>query len=106
MSERLVHDTEASRYLIYVDEELAGMAEYTVDGQVVDLVHTEVNPSMGGRGIGSRLVAHVLEDIRAQGLEVRPFCSFVAAYIRDHPEFTDLVADPQRFGIKPPEVGT
>jgi len=36
------------------------------------LVHTEVAPSAEGKGVGSRLVAGALDDIRARGLRVVP----------------------------------
>jgi predicted GNAT family acetyltransferase len=37
-------------------------------------------------------VADALDDIRSRGLKVVPLCPFVAAYIRRHPEYEDLVA--------------
>jgi predicted GNAT family acetyltransferase len=37
-------------------------------------------------------VAAVLDDIRARGMKVRPRCPFVARFIREHPQYADLVA--------------
>jgi predicted GNAT family acetyltransferase len=37
-------------------------------------------------------VRGALEQARAQNLKVVPRCSFVAAYLARHPEFTDLLA--------------
>jgi predicted GNAT family acetyltransferase len=48
-------------------------------------------PSLENKGLGARLVAGALDDIRARGLRVVPFCPFVRAYIRRHPEYADLV---------------
>ena len=45
-----------------------------------------------GRGVGGRLVAGVLDDIRARGLLVVPLCSFTRSYIERHPEYQDLIA--------------
>jgi predicted GNAT family acetyltransferase len=50
-----------------------------------------VFPSAEGRGLGSRLVAGALDDIRARGLRAVPLCPFAAAYARRHPEYADLV---------------
>jgi uncharacterized protein len=36
-------------------------------------------------------VRGALDDMRARGLKVAPVCPFVAAYIRRHPEYADLV---------------
>jgi len=56
------------------------------------LVHTDVATSVEGSGVGSALVAGALDDIRARGLRVVPVCPFVAAYVRRHPGYADLVA--------------
>ena len=79
------------RYELRVDGELAGLIAYRKEPGVVVLVHTEVFPSVEGRGLGSTLVAGALDDIRARGLRVVPLCPFAAAYVRRHPEYADLV---------------
>jgi uncharacterized protein len=75
------------RYEIHVDEQLAGSIRYTRDGDVVTLVHTEVDPAFEGHGVGSVLVKGALDDARARGLTVRPLCPFVAAWLRRHPDY-------------------
>lgn len=85
-------DPARRRFEIVVDGEVAGFIVYRVDGGVLTMVHTEVAPSRQGGGVGTALVAGALDDVRARGLSVRPACSFVAAYIREHPSYRDLVA--------------
>jgi predicted GNAT family acetyltransferase len=65
---------------------------YRLEPGVITLVHTEVPPELGGRGVGSALVRGALEAIRARGLKVVVKCPFVAGYMGKHPEFNDLVA--------------
>jgi uncharacterized protein len=77
---------EELRYEILREGELLGEILYRTEPGAVVLVHTEVAPSAEGEGIGSRLVAGALEDIRSRGLRVVPICPFVAAYMRRHPE--------------------
>jgi predicted GNAT family acetyltransferase len=75
-----------SRYEIFVGGELAGFATYRVaDGAVVFLT-TAVDSSHRGVGLGHRLIAHAVDDVRAQGREVVALCPFVAGYISPHPE--------------------
>jgi uncharacterized protein len=81
------------RYELTIDDRRAGLLSFRDDGDVVDLVHTEIDPELRGGELGSELVAGALDDLRARGRSVRPSCSFVAAYIRRHPEYADLVAD-------------
>jgi hypothetical protein len=66
--------------------------EIWVGGEVVTMVHTEIDPADEGSGLGQTLVAAALDDVRAQGRRVRPICPFVAKYIARHPDYADLVA--------------
>ena len=37
-----------------------------------------------------------LDDVRRQGRQVTPVCPFIAAYIKRHPEYIDLVDEAHR----------
>jgi uncharacterized protein len=90
--EEVADNAAKRRYEILVDGEVAG-ASYYQDGEGVRvLTHTEVGEEWEGQGVGSRLIAGALDEIRARGLSVRPICPFAAAYIERHPEYQDLVA--------------
>jgi predicted GNAT family acetyltransferase len=79
------------RYEIEVDGEVAGFINYRRDDGVIELVHTDVAPKWEGQGVGAALVQGALDDLRARGSKVRPYCPFVAKYIHRHPEYQDLV---------------
>lgn len=55
------------------------------------LHHTEVPPAFEGRGVAAALVQAALAHARAQGLKVQPRCSYVALYMRRHPQTLDLL---------------
>jgi predicted GNAT family acetyltransferase len=80
-----------SRYELLLDEDVVGEILYRAAPDHVVLLHTEVLPAVEGKGLGARLVAGALDDIRARGLHVIPICPFAGAYIRRHPEYADLV---------------
>lgn len=65
--------------------------QYSLSGDVITLTHTEVAPELEGRGLAARLARAALEYARERRLRVEPRCSFVAAYIRRHPEYEALV---------------
>ena len=88
----VVDRPEAERYELLVGGSAAGAIAYRSRPGRVVMLHTEVDPQHEGEGLGSRLVAGALDDVRARGLSVTPLCPFVAAYIRRHPEYGDLVA--------------
>lgn len=89
-----VHENPAThRYELEVQGSLA-FIDYRRTGRVVTLTHAEVPEDLRGGGIGSALVRGTLELARSQGDRIVPRCSFVLAYLRRHPEFDDLRADP------------
>src|SRR5947209_9949219 len=57
METTVVDVPERGRFEIRTGDRVVGLASYHVDGRTMTLPHTEVDPSMGGRGLGSRLVA-------------------------------------------------
>lgn len=73
-----------SRYEIFVDEELAGIADYQLSGDTVVFLHTEIKNEFGGRGLGTQLVKYAVEDVTAEGKNIDPKCPFVANYLKKH----------------------
>jgi len=90
MSEGIRNNTAESRFELDV-EGYTALIYYRMEPGVITLVHTEVPPELSGRGVGSRLVRGVLEEVRALGLKVVAKCPFVSAYMGKHPEFNDLL---------------
>ena len=93
------HEAGAARFVVRTPEGLALCSyrrEPGVAGEVLVLHHTEVPVALEGRGLAAALVAAALAWARQEGLRVRPVCSYVAAYMRRHPETLDLLADAAR----------
>lgn len=84
-------DSENHRYVVEIDGEPAGLAVYHLRGGRHFFVHTEVSSQFGGSGLGSRLATYALDDVRRQGGMVAPICPFIAAFIKRHPEYDDIV---------------
>lgn len=80
-----------SRYELLLDGKLVGGVAYLPSPGVVILVHTEIAEELEGQGLGGRLVAGTLDDIRARGLRFVPVCPFVDSYLERRPEYADLV---------------
>jgi hypothetical protein len=93
-----VRDNPAlNRYEIYSDDQRVGLSEYKLHGSVLTLLHTEVDPAFGGRGLGKRLVEGALADARQRGLAVRPMCPYVRKVIADNLQtYLDLVPESER----------
>jgi uncharacterized protein len=65
--------------------------EYTLAGKVLQLIHTEVPPELRGEGLAAELAKSALDWARENGVKVDVICESVAAYIKKHPEYADLV---------------
>jgi predicted GNAT family acetyltransferase len=89
---RVADNPDEHRYEAQIDDKVVGYIAYHLQPRRITLLHTEVDPAFEGRGVGSRLVAAALEDIRSRDLSVRPVCPFVRDFIANHAEYADLVA--------------
>jgi uncharacterized protein len=79
------------KYTIAVDGQTVGLAAVADRDNQRVFYHTEVEPRFEGRGLATILVDEALEATRADGKRVVPVCPMVAAFIKKHPQFRDLV---------------
>lgn len=87
----VTHDAGSRRFKAIVDQHESHV-EYALRGNVMDILHTIVPPAVGGRGIAGQLTAAALDYARSHGLKIRASCSYAAAYLQRHPEYSDLLA--------------
>jgi len=90
MSNPVRNNSAQSRYEMEADGGTALALYQRAPGKVL-IYHTEVPRHLRGRGMGAKLMRGVLADLRANNLKVVPRCSYVARFMREHPEFQDLL---------------
>ncbi len=88
-------NTAKHRYEVHAEGQVAVLEYRRQEGRIL-LIHTEVPPALEGHGTARMLARTALEAARADGVEVVPLCTYVAAYIRRHHEYLPLVAEPYR----------
>ena len=92
----IVHNEQANRYELWIEGELASLAEYRPvsgpQGDVLVFDHTETRQAFRGGGLAERVVRFALEDVRERGKRVVPQCWFVAEVMEANPEYADLRA--------------
>jgi predicted GNAT family acetyltransferase len=96
----LTDNAGAHRFELHAGGELAAYSEYNLLSNAVLFTHTEVLPPFEGRGLGSRIAAYALDDVRRRGLGVIPVCQFIAGFLRKHAEYQDLVTPANRKAFK------
>lgn len=78
------------KYTIAVEDHTVGLAAVADRDNKRVFYHTEVDDEFEGRGLASILVGEALEATRADGKRVVAVCPMVGAFIKKHPEFSDI----------------
>ena len=88
-----IHDnTHRHRFEVETRGKLSILEYQAVDDETLALTHTEVDPSLEGKGVGSYLVHGAFEQIEQQNLKIVPLCPFVVTYLKRHPEWQRIVS--------------
>ena len=66
-----------------------------VGEDVVRLTHTEVDPSLNGQGIAGAITQFVADKLREERTKAELSCSYSIRWFAKHPEYADLLADPE-----------
>ena len=90
MNVTLIDNTDRKQFEWHIEGHTARV-EYIIAQEKIFLTHTEVPKALEGKGIASKLVKAVLEEVEKRNLTLVPLCPFVAMYIKRHPEWQKLV---------------
>jgi Predicted acetyltransferase len=91
----LVKNENKKRFEIEIDGHFA-FINYGEKEHQIALVHTETEPELAGTGAAVAVVEKTLEYIKESGKKLLPFCPYVFAYIKKHPEWKAIVDE--KFG--------
>jgi predicted GNAT family acetyltransferase len=86
------HNHEKSRFEYGPENSLAKL-DYKLKGNRLIAYHTEVPDEFEGQGVGSALAQALFDHAREQGITVVPLCSFVAGWLKRHPEYQAITSD-------------
>ncbi|MEM1260679.1 MAG: N-acetyltransferase [Bacteroidota bacterium] len=87
----LVKNDEKKRFGINVDGYFA-FINFGEFGNHIALVHTETEPELAGKGAAAAVVEKTLQYIEDNGKLLMPYCPYVFAYIKRHPEWKRIVS--------------
>lgn len=86
----LVKNEEKKRFEIEYNGHLA-FIDYKETSQQIALIHTEAEPELAGTGAAAAVVEKTLIYIEDSGKKLLPFCPYVFAFIRKHPDWKRIV---------------
>lgn len=67
-------------------------ADYAILGDSRVILHVEAAPELRGGGASGRFMQALAEHARAGQLTLIPRCGYAVAWLKRHPEFSDVVA--------------
>ncbi len=86
------NNEEESQFETTIDGHLAVAAYDLEEPNRIVFTHTDVPEALAGRGVASAIVKFGLDHARDKNLTVVPQCSYVAAFVKRHAEYQDLLA--------------
>lgn len=100
---------KSTKYCTWLEDEngkrIAVLEYPEVKPGIVNLTHTEVDPSMSGQGIAGKITEHVANLLREDGRKAELSCSYAIKWFQKHPEYADVLADPEAEAEKIKNLG-
>jgi uncharacterized protein len=82
-------NADDSRYELWLDGRMIGVAEYVVDADERIFTHTEIDADLRDRGYASELIEGALDDmLRHSTQRVVAECPFVREWLDEHPDYS------------------
>ena len=92
MTEKVVHEKENERFVIYKDGKETFVSYVPVEG-MLNLNHTHTDNELRGQGLAALVVRAALEYVKENNLRVIPGCSYVQSFIAKNEGYKELVAE-------------
>lgn len=91
MTWHVAHDSAHRRFETTVEGEHCTL-DYALDGTTMIIEHVVVPDPVSRRGIAAALTRAALEHARENGWRVVPRCPYAEYFVREHPEWSGLIA--------------
>ena len=91
VTEERKEDGSLGQYTLVVDGEEAGELNWSGRDGHRTITHTGVRHTYRNRGLAAVLMARAMDDARAEGVRVRPVCSYAVRFLDENNSYDDLV---------------
>ena len=88
----VINNEKNMQFEVHIDDSI-GVLQYRYYKNDLALMHTEVPDEIEGKGVASHLAQYAFEWAKERNLKVRVYCPYVAAYLKRHPEYNQLVSE-------------
>ena len=87
----VTHNENSRRFETRSADGSLSFLDYTIAGDRITFEYTFVPDQLRRKGIAANLTRAALTEARRRHFKVIPRCSYVATFIKRHPEFVDLL---------------
>ncbi|MCC8425153.1 GNAT family N-acetyltransferase [Mucilaginibacter sp. UR6-11] len=88
---QLINNEASHNFELFVDGYRA-FIDYQQRGDKFFLIHTEVPHELEGRGVAAALVEKVFKYLEKNNFKIVPYCEYIKAYLKRHPDWERLIA--------------
>jgi predicted GNAT family acetyltransferase len=88
---RFEHDVERGQFDAILGEHRALITYRSNREGKIFLVHTESDEALKNTGVTEKLVLHVFDHIRENGMRMIPVCPYIKTYLKRNSEHMDIV---------------
>ncbi len=94
MEHSIKHQEADAKGAFYIEQDGRRLAEMTysrTNASMIIIDHTDVDPSLGGQGVGRKLLDALVQWARATATKVVPLCPFAKAQFSKDPAIRDVL---------------
>ena len=92
MSKTFDHEPDAQRYVLRIDDQIAAVADYRINGSAISFTHTYTAPPLRGHGYAGEIVEFAVDDVEKNtDRHIVPMCWYVGEWFDKHPERAGLL---------------
>lgn len=91
MANKIIHDKEACRFVLKVNDGGEAFIDYKEKDGLLHLVYSEVPKVYRGKGIGKELVLKSFELLTKEGYNAKAVCGYVKAVKQRSEKWQDII---------------
>ena len=88
---KFMHDKENNRFILQLQNQMEASLDYTLQGNNMRLVYSEVPLDLRGRGIGKELVERSFEQLTDEGFTATAICSYIRAVAKGSSKWKTII---------------
>lgn len=73
----IIHDKENRKFILPLEDGEQAIVSYSLEGEKLLLVYSEVPGHLRGQSIGKELVEKTFDKIASEGLKAKAICSYI-----------------------------